>query len=155
MRIPIMVYEIVLFIFIFSIFALAIENSRDFPLCNRRLPGYGRWVDYPPFWYPQNCPETRMFDQNATIDCMKGRTLYVIGNSIARQQAFALLEMLGGAYVTREGQRDLCPKHETFWGDSCHSELHGVKFKYLFMQFLDGYNYTCKFFFWFYFICFI
>lgn len=118
--------------------------TRDLNLCNRLLPQPGRWVDGPPYWYPEGCPETRIFDQNATVNCMKGRTLYVIGNSIARQQAFALLEMIGGTAVTREGQRDMCPKHETFWGDSCHSDFKGIKFKYLFLQFMDGYNYTGK-----------
>lgn len=129
-----------LFILFFVIHTYA--TTRDYRFCNRLLPQSGRWVDYPPYWYPNNCPETRIFDQNATIGCMRGRTLYVIGNSIARQQAFALLELVGGTAMAREGQRDMCPKHETFWGDSCHSEFHDVKFKYLFLQFLDGYNYT-------------
>ncbi len=121
---------------------LIVECKKDFRWCNRHLPQQGRWVDAPPYWFPYDCPDTRIFDQNSTLHCMKGRTLYVIGNSIARQQAFALLELIGGTAVNRQGQRDMCPKHETFWGDSCHSDFNGVKFKYLFMQFLDGYNYT-------------
>ncbi len=73
---------------------------------------------------------------------MKDRTLYVIGNSIGRQAAFGLVEMLGGATVKREKQRDVCPKHETTWGDSCHQEFASVKIKYLFLQFMDGFDYS-------------
>ena len=112
--------------------------------CNRRLPQEGRWIDAPPYWLPNNC-ETKLFTTNETVKCMSGRTLYVLGNSIGRQQAFALLELVGGTSLNREGQRDACPKHETFWGDSCHNEYNNVKFKYLFMQFIDGYNYTSNF----------
>lgn len=50
--------------------------------------------------------------------------------------------MLGGDLVKREDQRDQCPKHETTWDDSCHSEIAGVKLKYLFMQFPDGFRYS-------------
>ena len=58
---------------------------------------------------------------------------------------FGIVEMLGSASVSRENQRDICPKHETFWGDSCHSQLFDVNLKYLFMQFMDGYNYSGEF----------
>ena len=52
--------------------------------------------------------------------------------------------MLGGTQVKREDQRDNCPKHETTWDDSCHSEFEGVQIKYLFMQYMDGFNYGPK-----------
>ena len=72
---------------------------------------------------------------------MQDRTLYVIGNSVARQNAFNMVELLGGNPVKREDQRDQCPKHETTWDDSCHSEIAGVKIKYLYMQYMDGFFY--------------
>ena len=73
---------------------------------------------------------------------MKNRTFYVIGNSVPRQFAFGMIEMLGGGLVKREGQRDMCPKHSTEWEDSCHQQFNGVNIRYLFLQFLDGYKYT-------------
>lgn len=72
---------------------------------------------------------------------MTGRTLYVIGNSVARQNAFNMIEMLGGNPTKREDQRDQCPKNEGTWDDSCHNEMAGVKIRYLFLQFLDGFYY--------------
>jgi hypothetical protein len=65
-----------------------------------------------------------------------------MGNSVGRQNAFGMVELLGGASVKRENQRDKCPKHETTWDDSCHQDFAGVKIKYLFIQYMDGFNYT-------------
>ena len=65
-----------------------------------------------------------------------------MGNSIGRQALYGILEMLGGASVKREDQRDMCPKHETTWDDSCHNEFAGVKLRYLFMQYMNGFNYN-------------
>lgn len=112
--------------------------------CNRELPVVGgKFFSRPPYWElpDPNCPTT-IFDHKKTIDCMKGRTLYTMGNSIGRQAAFGMVDMLGGGMVKREDQRDECPKHETTWGDSCHHEFAGVKIKYLFIQFMDGFDYT-------------
>lgn len=112
--------------------------------CNRLYPhtrGSAWSSDALPFYFPHGC-RTQLFDEADTKKCMQNRTLYVIGNSVGRQAAFGIVEMLGGAQVKRENQRDLCPKHETFWGDSCHNEYEGVKIRYLFLQYLDGFNYT-------------
>lgn len=87
------------------------------------------------------CP-TQPFNSTNTRNCLNGRTLYVIGNSVARQNAFNIVELLGGNPTKREDQRDKCPKHETTWTDSCHQDFSGVKIKYLFLQFMDGYDYT-------------
>lgn len=111
---------------------------RDWPVTN------GVWVNGAPFWTPNvNCPN-RPFGAAEVKKCMKGRTMYTMGNSIGRQYAYGLVDMLGGAQVKREDQRDNCPKHETTWDDSCHSEYEGVKVKYLFMQYMDGFNYGPK-----------
>lgn len=110
--------------------------------CNRESPNkVGSWAPFPPYWqHPGRCAN-QAFDVEDTRKCMQGRTLYVIGNSVARQNAFNMVELLGGNRVKREDQRDQCPKHETTWDDSCHSEIAGVKIKYLFMQFIDGFYY--------------
>ncbi len=114
--------------------------------CHRLFPSAGgTWLDLPPYWFP-NCRQndTRVFDQRETAKCLKGRTVYAMGNSVGRQALFGILEMLGGATVKRENQRDLCEKHETYWGDSCHNDYAGVKLKYLFLQYIDGFNYSGK-----------
>lgn len=72
---------------------------------------------------------------------MTGRTFYVIGNSVARQAAFNMVEMLGGNSVQRENQRDQCPKHATNWGGSCHNAIAGVRIEHMYLQFPDGYYY--------------
>lgn len=111
-------------------------------LCHREWPvTSGTWKNEPPYWQIPNCPN-RIFSDNSTQKCLSGRTVYAIGNSVGRQAAFGILELLGGAEIKRENQRDMCPKHETTWGDSCHNEFSGVKIRYLFMQFMDGFNYS-------------
>jgi hypothetical protein len=112
--------------------------------CNREVPGpvQGFFAPLAPYWqYPGKC-NNQAFDHEDTKKCLAGRTLYVIGNSVARQTAFNVIEMLGGNPVQREDQRDMCPKHETTWGDSCHSEFAGLKVRYLFLQFGDGMYYN-------------
>lgn len=111
--------------------------------CNRDYPAVGgTWVNSPPYWqYPGVC-KNQAFDAEDTQKCMAGRTLYVIGNSIARQSAFNIIEMLGGNPMKREDQREQCPKLATAWGESCHNEAHGLKIKYLFLQYIDGLNYA-------------
>ena len=113
------------------------ESKND---CSRIFPSPGHWINEPPYWLPNNC-HTEIFNITSTISCLKNRTIYVIGNSVPRQFAFGLIDMLGGGSVKREGQRDFCPKHETFWGDSCHKEFAGVKIRYLFLLFYDGLHY--------------
>jgi len=111
--------------------------------CHRDWPAQGRWTLEPPYWETVGCPN-QPFGKEATIKCLQGRTLYFIGNSVGRQGAFGIVEMLGGAGVKRENQRDACPKHETTWDDSCHREFAGVKIRYLFLQFMDGFDYTSR-----------
>jgi hypothetical protein len=105
--------------FLFLFFSRVISVDRHD--CHRFFPSRkgGTWIDSPPYWIP-NCRQnkTNIFDRNATVSCLKGRTIYAIGNSVGRQALFGVLEMLGGATVKRENQRDMCEKHETFWGDS-------------------------------------
>lgn len=109
--------------------------------CHRDWPSKGRWSFEPPYWETLGCPNQPFSVENVT-QCLKGRTVYFIGNSVARQGAFGIVDILGGGLVKRENQRDSCPKHETTWGDSCHQEYSGVKIKYLFVQYMDGFNYS-------------
>ena len=73
---------------------------------------------------------------------MHGRTVYVLGNSIARQWAFSMVESLGGRFVDRANQKATCPKNALDWGDSCHHLYNGINIKYLFLEWFDGYDYS-------------
>ena len=119
------------------------RNSGQCRWCNREYPSKdGVWAPFPPYWqFPGKCTN-QAFDIDDTRKCLTGRTVYAIGNSVSRQALFNLIEMLGGDPVSREGQRDQCPKVKTEWGDSCHNEYAGVKLKHLFLQYMDGLNYT-------------
>ena len=83
----------------------------------------------------------RSFDVNATRACMAGRTFYVIGNSIPRQTAFGLLDMLGANTTSGNQQKRLCPKIAHDWGASCSSEIADVKIRYLYLNWVDGFDY--------------
>lgn len=134
--------RILIFLFYSYCFIVAEIGPRPKRWCHRELPVVnGTFKFEAPYWQYPGCPN-QPFDVEATKNCMKGRTLYVMGNSVGRQAAFGLVEMLGGASVKRENQRDMCPKHETTWDDSCHQEFADVKIRYLFIQFMDGFNYT-------------
>lgn len=110
--------------------------------CNIHLPSKnGIFFGLPPYWQLPHC-HNQAFDIDDTKKCLFNRTIYIIGNSVARQSAFNILEMMGSSEVSRTDQKKQCPKHETTWDDSCHQEFEHVKIKYLFLQFFDGYNYT-------------
>ena len=126
-----------------------IHEAKPTRFCHRDWPQPGSWRNTPPYWQPDivngnGCTLNQEFGPEETKECMKGRTLYSMGNSIGRQAPFGMVELLGGATVKRENQRDMCPKHETTWDDSCHQDFAGVKLKYLFMQFMDGFNYETR-----------
>ncbi len=73
--------------------------------CHREVPvTEGVYKNEPPYWQYPGCPNLP-FDGVATHKCMANRTLYVIGNSVGRQNAFGLIEILGGGSVKRENQR--------------------------------------------------
>jgi|SaaInlStandDraft_5_1057022.scaffolds.fasta_scaffold97119_1 hypothetical protein len=125
------------------------QEKKQTRYCHRDWPQTGSWRNTPPYWQPDigngnGCTLNQAFGPEETKKCMKGRTLYSMGNSIGRQAPFGMVELLGGASVKRENQRDMCPKHETTWDDSCHQDFADVKLKYLFMQFMDGFNYETR-----------
>lgn len=124
-----------------SLNGTSFSSATSLSQCHRQYPSQGSWTESAPYWQPSNCPLFRAFGTDEAITCLQNRTVYVVGNSVARQSAFCLVELLGGASVAREGQKELCPKHETTWGDSCHKELHQVKIRYLFLNFIDGFFY--------------
>ena len=126
---------------------VSVGERFSFNDCHRIFPSSsGTWIDYPPFWLP-NCTsnEIHVFGPASIEKCLKGKTIYVIGNSIARGVLFELLEMLGGASVSREDQKGQCTKLNTVWEDSCHKELAGVKVKFLFLQYMDGWDYSGRY----------
>lgn len=128
-------------ILLFMALLVSLDGS---PKCHLEYPSAGGlWKDEPPYWKPTGCI-SQPFSVNATSKCLKGRTFYALGNSVGRQAAFGMVSLLGGDTVGRADQKEECPKHEVVWGDSCHQELAGVKIKYLFLNFIDGFNYSSR-----------
>ena len=111
--------------------------------CLKNGTQVGRWINENPFWKVGNC-STRSFSKNDTISCLSGRTIYAIGSSIARQMIFGIMELLGAPVVPRGVQKKLCEKHATEWDDACHQNYKNVSVKFLYIQFLDGYNYSSR-----------
>lgn len=133
--------QFLLVLFTIGFHVYAAPGKRDY-LCNRVWPATGGvFKTSPPYWTLPGCP-TQAFSRENVTSCMKGRTLYVMGNSVARQNAINMVELLGGYGVLRENQKEMCPRHGTTWGDSCHQEFVGVKIRYLFLQYMDGFDYT-------------
>lgn len=125
------------FLFVFRFIASSSEPST----CNKAFPTQGTWLRDLPLWKQKDCP-AQAFDINSTEACLAGRTLYVIGISTARQIAFSTMTALGGEAVDRVTQKTLCPLNGQVWGDSCHQSLKGVNIKFLYLNYMDGFNYT-------------
>lgn len=118
------------------------EVTQDQFACRRTLPTEGIFIAESPFYVPKYCPKPKHFDEHSAAHCLRNRTVYVMGNSLGRQYLFNLVEILGGDKVDREEQKKLCPKLSTNWdANSCHTDLKGVNFKYLFFKFMDGFDY--------------
>ena len=112
-------------------------NTNAYPQLN------GVWKNEPPYWRSPGCVSEH-FSTSDSINCMSGRTLYVIGNSVARQGAFEMVELLGGDHVSREHQKEACPKNDATWGESCHQNFQNVTIKYLYLNYIDGFNYSTR-----------
>ena len=116
-------------------------------LCNRVWPvGNGSlWKDERPFYQSPQCTGLQSFPPRDSRRCMRNRTIYAIGNSIGRQAAFGMVEMLGGNPTNRNEQKQLCPKHETTWDASCVTKVgEGTTIKSLYLQWMDGFNYSSR-----------
>jgi len=115
-----------LFLFLGFSFTSSVEKR----WCHRELPSKeGQWREEAPFWQTEGC-ENQVFNVSAAYNCLKGRTVYVIGNSIARHYGFALYKLIGGEDVDRQQQKQNCLKNGLLW-ESCHQQLNDVKFKHL------------------------
>jgi len=51
--------------------------------------------------------------------------LYIIIIAIVPSSSSPSSSSSGGDLIKRENQRDMCPKHETTWDDSCHQQIGG------------------------------
>jgi hypothetical protein len=110
--------------------------------CNREVPNAeGVWASVPPYWQHRGACANQAFDAEDTSKCLRGRTVYAIGNSVARQGPFNLMEMLGEKAIDRETQKILCPKLAATWEESCAKQIEGINFRYLYFQYLDGLRY--------------
>ena len=117
--------------------------------CQRIFPQQGVWSDEnPSHWQDNDCPESVHFDHDAIVSCLHGRKVYIVGNSIARGQGFALGRMStkhgSNIMISRQDQKKLCSKNVTdFRSSKCvlHSDGN-VTIHPMTMEFFDGNDYT-------------
>ena len=107
------------------VFTVAISHIEASIECFHHWPSNGTWMEDPPFWKVNGC-EVKMFDEGETTDCLGGKTIYVMGNSVARQTAYGIYEMLGGDEISRSEQKAECPKDGISWGSSCSKNIKNV-----------------------------
>jgi hypothetical protein len=110
--------------------------------CHRYGPGEGVWLRDPPYWKERDCPTNYAFELNSTRTCLEGRTVYIIGISTARQFGFSIRTLLGGEVISREEQMLSCSKVANENAESCRQNYNGVAMKDLFMNYLDGFDYS-------------
>jgi hypothetical protein len=123
------------------------EKPNNYSLCMRTYPQQGTWLktNQPPFYQPDNCPPMKSYNRDELVSCMSGRTVHVMGNSVARQFAFAILPLLdGGTVVSRESQKQICMKGQ-LKGYSCLFHAGSTTVKYLYKNTFDGYLYNGNF----------
>ena len=109
----------ILLILILNTFVLISCNDEIPPRwCHRELPSdKGQWREEAPYWQTKNCPN-QAFDQTSANNCLKGRNVYIIGNSIARNYGFSLYQLIGGEQFDRLQQKASCMKSGLVW-ESC------------------------------------
>ena len=112
------------------------ENKR---WCHRELPAHGKWREESPYWQTEGCPN-QPYNQTAAYSCLKGRTIYIVGNSIARHYGFAIYQLLGGDIYDRQQEKKSCLKNGLLW-ESCHQTYKDVSIKHLFLLYMDGFDY--------------
>jgi hypothetical protein len=96
----------------------------------------------PPYWKERDCPTNYAFEANSTQSCLDGRTIYIIGVSTARQFGFSTIAMMGGEEVSRQEQMLRCSKMANREAESCCQTYNGVTIKDLFLNYLDGFDYS-------------
>jgi hypothetical protein len=87
------------------------------------------------------CCSSNSFEMNSTAECLSGRTVYVLGISTARQFIFSLSSLLGDNDVDRLHQKSIC-KPKSFFSDDCSRSIKGIKIKYKYFDFMDGFDYS-------------
>lgn len=106
-----------------------------------QYPARGTWLGRAPWWKVKGCA-TRAFDGDATAQCLSNKTLYIIGISTARQFAFSIMQTMGAEEITRQAQKALCALNSQHWEPTCRQEYRGVKIKFLFLSYMDGFDYS-------------
>lgn len=132
--------SLILLVIIFT--ALVCSVSQGSSNCVGKFPNTGVWTEKEPHWIPQGC-SIRAFNQSMAAKCLRGKTVYVIGSSIARNYAFELAQLLGAKEMSRTDQKDKC-QHSAMTWDGCVNEVENVKFKVLYLQYIDGLDYSSR-----------
>lgn len=111
--------------------------------CHQSYPDSGRWTNQKPYWKFRGCP-SRLFNSSDALNCLSGRTVYIAGHSVTRQYGFTLLQLLGGDAIDRNAQKALCSKSMLDLKSACHRLFKDVTIKYLFLHYMDGFNYSTR-----------
>ena len=111
--------------------------------CYQSYPDSGRWTNRKPYWKFRGCP-SRLYNSSDALKCLSGMTIYVAGHSVARQYGFSLLQLLGGNAIDRNARKALCSKTMLDLESACHKVFNDVTIKYLFLHYMDGFNYSSR-----------
>lgn len=124
-------------------------SSNKYPFCQVTFPQNGTWFESEwPYWQDDNCPPTVHLSKDQIVQCLRNRTVFVMGNSIARQFGFTLAHMLTDHKhdeYSRHVQKQLCLKNVTnFLASKCKLDIEGVHIRPMTMEYYDGVNYTSR-----------
>lgn len=127
--------------FIFLSFVTVLESMMNVSYCGNVFPAEGTWLRDKPYWNIKGCP-SKSYDSKSTLESLAGRTVYVLGNSIARQVIFSISTLLGEEHVNRSTQKSQCPRDGMWYGGACGLEVKGVKLKFKYFDYMDGFDYS-------------
>lgn len=130
-----------IFFFIYLSLVTAAESKTNVSHCGNAFPTQGTWLRDKPYWVIKGCP-SKSYNSISTLESLAGRTVYVLGNSIARQVIFSISTLLGEEHVNRSTQKTQCPRNGMWYGGACGLEVKGVKLKFKYFDYMDGFDYS-------------
>jgi len=68
--------------------------------CLKIWPSQGKWINEHPNWIDFNCKKYNIQPDDNYAKCMAGKTIYVLGNSVARGYLFELENIMGSINKT-------------------------------------------------------
>jgi hypothetical protein len=127
----------------FLSFATVSRSMIHSSYCSIAFPVKGTWLADKPYWNIKGCP-SKSFDMKSTVESLAGRTVYVLGDSIARQVIISLSTLMGDQYVNRSNQKSLCPRDVMWYGGACSLEVKNTLLKFKYLDCMDGFDYSSR-----------